>query len=80
MCGSDSAGQDGAVSAEAEHGEGDESVGGGEPKAILVMSWIFWLTDSIRPLDRPCSTLTSPSSRRQLAAAQAGGVNRDPYR
>ncbi len=30
MCGSDSAGQDGAVPAEAEHGEGDESVGGGE--------------------------------------------------
>ena len=30
MCGSDSAGQDTAVPAEAEHGEGDESVGGGE--------------------------------------------------
>ena len=26
-----------------------------KPKAILVMSRIFWLTDSIRPLDRPCS-------------------------
>ena len=43
------------MSAEGEHGQGDEGVGVAKPKAMRVMSRILVLTDSISPLDRPWS-------------------------
>ena len=43
------------MAAEAEHGEGDQGSGVANPNAMRVMSRILVLTDSMRPLDRPCS-------------------------
>jgi len=44
------------MAAEAEHAHRDEGVGDLKPKAMRVMSRIeVVLTDSVRPLDKPCS-------------------------
>jgi hypothetical protein len=43
------------VAAEAEHGHRNEGSGGFEPKAMRVRSRILVVTDSVRPLDKPCS-------------------------
>jgi hypothetical protein len=43
------------VASEVKHGQGDEGVGDLKPKVTRVMRRILVLTDSMRPLDRPCS-------------------------
>lgn len=43
------------MAAKVEHREGDKGVGVTKPKAIRVISRTLVLTDSMRPLDGPCS-------------------------